>query len=163
MSISHAQRIRPEGLRWGVQYEMAGRGGLFPNKRIEPSSVEGFLQALRTQNARELEKMIEEGKSQAGRNDAARPPNMRQPPGLAQPIKWNVVAVWFAKRVRTVRYLLMERRQSSPLRSSIAPQVAPPCIEVGGQTHLAQSEQKSLLNHNGRSFQRLQKWRGGKI
>ena len=33
--FSHVQRIKPEGLHWTVQYDLARRGGLVSQKRIE--------------------------------------------------------------------------------------------------------------------------------
>ena len=65
--FSHDQRIRPEGLRWAAQYDIARRGGLSTGKRIDPVSVDGYLQALRTQNGAEMKKSIEESRGTVGR------------------------------------------------------------------------------------------------
>ena len=56
--FSHLQRIRPEGLHWTVKYDLARRGGLVSGKRIEPVDVEGFLLALRSQNAEDLKRQL---------------------------------------------------------------------------------------------------------
>ena len=61
-TFSHLQRIRPEGMRWAAQYDLARRGELASEKRIEPNAVGGYLQALRTHHVAELKKSIEESR-----------------------------------------------------------------------------------------------------
>ena len=48
--FSHSARIKVDGLHCAVMYELARRGGHPSLKRREPSSVSGYLQALREKN-----------------------------------------------------------------------------------------------------------------
>ena len=64
--FSHAQRIKPDGLRRAAQYDLARRGGLMSQKRLVAGSVEGFIQALRTKHAAEAKQPIDEGRMKAG-------------------------------------------------------------------------------------------------
>ena len=64
----HSPRIKPGGLRWAAEYEIARRGGLTSSKRIEPQAVEGYLQALRERNSADIKKMVAEGNTGTGRS-----------------------------------------------------------------------------------------------
>ena len=77
----HTQRIRPEGLRWTAQYDLARRGGLLSQKRIESGAVDGYLQALRRQGTLDVKKSIDEGKN-TGRMMQTRKSWSHFPPGL---------------------------------------------------------------------------------
>ena len=80
--FSHTQRIRPEGLHWTAQYDIARRGGLPSQKRIEAGAVDGYLQALRRQHTLEVRQSIDESKN-TGRKVQSRTSCSRCPPGLS--------------------------------------------------------------------------------
>ena len=69
-SFSHQSRIKHEGLRWAAAYELGRRGGLTTPKRIEPQSVEGYLQALSEKKTMEIRRAIEESRNANGRSSA---------------------------------------------------------------------------------------------
>ena len=71
-SFSHQSRIKHDGIHWAAAYELARRGGLTTSKRIEPSAVDGYLQALRGKNSLEIKKSIEESRNAVGRSHVAR-------------------------------------------------------------------------------------------
>ena len=81
--FSHLQRIRPGGLHWAIKYDLARRGGLVSGKRMDPTDVEGFLQALRSQNSEEeVKKSIEESRGSIGRGPVTDRVFWFAPPGL---------------------------------------------------------------------------------
>ena len=71
-----------DGIHWATQFELVRRGGITSKKRIEPSDVEGYIQALRTQHTTEMKKMIDESKNSAGRTSRMRRTQANPPPGL---------------------------------------------------------------------------------
>ena len=92
-SFSHAQRIRPEGLHWAIQYDLTRRGGLLPSKRIETNAVEGYLQALRNQNAADVKKSVEGSRNNIGKK-TEHLSDYTQPPGLWSNWKENTSSAW---------------------------------------------------------------------
>ena len=70
-AFSHTQRTKPEGLRWAVKFDLARRGGHLSDKRIDAPMVEGYVLALRNQNAASWKKTIEESKGAVGRKDVS--------------------------------------------------------------------------------------------
>ena len=78
----HAQRVRPEGLRWAIQYDLARRGGLLTGGRIGPKSSGGYVQAMRSHNDADSRKVIDAIGRNVGRRAPASTDFMVQPPGL---------------------------------------------------------------------------------
>ena len=91
-SFSHMQRIKPEGLRWAAQYDLARRGGLVSGKRIESNAAEGFLLALRSRNTSELGKSIEESRGSVCRRESLACECGATPPGLSEMIWISVTS-----------------------------------------------------------------------
>ena len=83
MQSPHAKRMVADGIHWATQFELAQRGGITSNHRIEPADIEGYLQALRTQHTAEMKKMIDVSKNNVGRTNRSRQSSGISPPGLA--------------------------------------------------------------------------------
>ena len=81
-NFPHAERMASDGGHWATQFELARRGGITSKKRIEPSGVAGYLQALRTKNTAGVKKMIDESKNNVGRDNSRRRSSGIVPPGL---------------------------------------------------------------------------------
>ena len=81
-NFSHLQRIKVDGLHWAVKFDLARRGGHLNEKRIDAPLVEGYVQALRSQNSANWKQSVDESKGAVGRRRLPIDRHNRRPPGL---------------------------------------------------------------------------------